>query len=82
MTNAHTPHVPLGTTIWSGLTGRCPSCHKGKLYAGYLTLAPRCDVCGLDYGFADSGDGPAIFVILVTGFIIVGLALVTEILYQ
>ena len=75
-------HVPLGTTIWSGLTGRCPSCHKGKLFDGYLTLAPRCNVCGLDYAFADSGDGPAVFVILITGFIIVGLALLVEIQYQ
>lgn len=75
-------HVPLGTTIWSGLTGRCPSCHKGKLFDGYLTLAPRCNVCELDYGFADSGDGPAVFVILITGFIIVGLALLVEIQYQ
>jgi uncharacterized protein (DUF983 family) len=47
----------------------CPSCHRGKLYSGYLTLAPKCDACGLDYGFADSGDGPAVFVILVTGFV-------------
>ena len=31
--------------------------------------------CGLDYGFADAGDGPAVFVILVTGFIVVGAAL-------
>lgn len=72
----------LGTTIWTGLTGRCPSCHRGKLFAGYLTLAPRCDVCGQSFDFADSGDGPAVFVILVTGFIIVGAALVVEILYQ
>ena len=75
-------HVPLGTTIWSGLTGHCPSCHGGKLFSGYLTIAPRCDSCGLDYGFADSGDGPAVFVILITGFVIVGLALVAEILYR
>ncbi len=75
-------HVPLGATLWSGLTGRCPSCHKGKLFAGYLTLAPRCDVCGLDYDFADSGDGPAVFVILVTGFLIVGAALLVEVFYK
>ncbi|MEM7191308.1 MAG: DUF983 domain-containing protein, partial [Pseudomonadota bacterium] len=57
------------------MLGRCPSCRKGKLYAGYLTVAPSCTVCGLDYDFADSGDGPAIFVMLITGFIIVGAAL-------
>jgi uncharacterized protein (DUF983 family) len=47
----------------------------------YLALAPKCDSCGLDYAFADSGDGPAVFVILVTGFVVTGLALITEILY-
>ena len=71
----------LGSTLWTGIAGRCPSCHRGKLYAGYLTVAPKCNVCGLDYGFADSGDGPAVFVILVTGFVVTGLALIAEIRY-
>jgi uncharacterized protein (DUF983 family) len=78
----HNPHVPLGATIWSGLIGRCPSCHQGKVFDGYLTLAPRCKVCGLSFDFADAGDGPAVFVILITGFIIVGLALLVEVLYK
>jgi uncharacterized protein (DUF983 family) len=72
----------FGSTLLAGIIGRCPSCHRGKLYSGYLTLAPRCNVCGLDYGFADAGDGPAVFVILVTGFVVVGLALIVEILYS
>jgi uncharacterized protein (DUF983 family) len=72
---------PLASTVIAGLGGRCPACHRGKLYSGFLTLAPKCDRCGLDYAFADSGDGPAVFVILVTGFVVTGLALVTEILY-
>ena len=71
----------LGSTLAAGILGRCPACHRGKLYRGYLTVAPKCDNCGLDYAFADSGDGPAVFVILVTGFVITGLALITEILY-
>jgi cytochrome c oxidase subunit 3 len=75
-------NVPsLASTLWAGLTGRCPSCRRGKLFSGYLTVAPNCSACGLDYGFADSGDGPAVFVILVTGFIVTGLALFTEIRY-
>jgi uncharacterized protein (DUF983 family) len=65
----------------AGITGHCPACGRGKLFDGYLTLAPRCNVCGLDYNFADSGDGPAVFVILVTGFIVVGAALIVEVLY-
>jgi uncharacterized protein (DUF983 family) len=71
----------LGSTLAAGILGRCPACHRGRLYRGYLTVAPKCDNCGLDYGFADSGDGPAVFVILVTGFVVTGLALITEILY-
>jgi len=71
----------LGATIVSGVAGRCPTCGRGKLFSGYLKLAPRCNVCGLDYGFADSGDGPAVFVILVSGFIVVGAALLVEMAY-
>jgi len=74
--------LPLSSTVWSGMLGRCPSCHKGKMFDGYLTLAPRCNVCGQTFDFADSGDGPAIFVMLVTGFIIVGAALYVEVVYQ
>jgi cytochrome c oxidase subunit 3 len=68
-------------TIVSGAMGRCPACGHGKMFSGYLTIAPRCNLCGLDYGFADSGDGPAVFVILVTGFIVVGAALYVEMVY-
>jgi uncharacterized protein (DUF983 family) len=66
----------------AGLAGRCPRCGKGKLFAGFLTVRPHCEACALDYGFADAGDGPAVFVILLAGFVVVGLALVVEILYQ
>ena len=74
--------LPLGATIWAGLMGRCPACGKGRLFSGYLTLAPQCEVCGLDFSFADAGDGPAVFVILVAGFLIVGAALLVEIYYM
>jgi uncharacterized protein (DUF983 family) len=79
MTKPDTPS--LAATLAAGLAGRCPACGRGKLFSGYLTLAPRCTVCGLDYSFADSGDGPAVFVILVTGFIVVGAALFVEMAY-
>lgn len=44
-----------------GIRGRCPRCGEGRLFSGYLTLAKRCEVCGLDYSFADPADGPAFF---------------------
>ena len=41
-----------------------PALRQGSLFAGYLTLAPRCANCGLSYDFADGGDGAAWFVML------------------
>ena len=52
------------------------------MFQGFLTLRPRCEACGLDYGFADAGDGPAVFVTLFAGFAVLGLALWVEIAYQ
>ncbi|KAB2878279.1 MAG: DUF983 domain-containing protein [Pseudorhodoplanes sp.] len=66
----------------AGLTCRCPNCGEGPLYQGFLSLKPRCERCGLDYRFADSGDGPAVFVILLAGFVVVFAALVVEAIYQ
>jgi len=66
----------------AGLTARCPACGQGKLFQNFLALRPRCEACGLDYSFADAGDGPAIFVMLFGGFIVVGAALVVEVMYR
>ncbi|RTL52601.1 MAG: DUF983 domain-containing protein [Bradyrhizobiaceae bacterium] len=66
----------------AGLTCRCPRCGKGKLFSGFLSLKPRCENCGLDYAFIDSGDGPAVFIIMIAGFIVVSAALVVEVKYQ
>jgi uncharacterized protein (DUF983 family) len=68
--------------IARGLRGRCPRCGEGKLFRGFLQLCPRCESCGLDFNFADAGDGPAVFVILLGGAIVVGAALITEVVYQ
>src|SRR5665213_3774262 len=68
--------------IARGLRGRCPRCGEGKLFTGFLTLRPACERCGLDFSFADSGDGPAVFVILLGGAIVVFAALITEVVYQ
>jgi uncharacterized protein (DUF983 family) len=52
------------------------------LFAGFLTLRTGCEECGLDYAFADAGDGPAVFVILLAGLLVVAAALFVEIAYQ
>jgi uncharacterized protein (DUF983 family) len=68
--------------VSTGLACRCPRCGEGKLLQGFLGVRPRCEACGLDYGFADAGDGPAVFVILAAGLIVVGCALIVEVLYE
>ncbi|MEO1192602.1 MAG: DUF983 domain-containing protein [Pseudomonadota bacterium] len=62
----------------AGLACRCPRCGKGKLFSGYLTVAERCTVCGLDLAKADSGDGPAVFLIFILGAIVVPMAFWVE----
>ena len=74
--------APTPLPIARGLRGRCPRCGEGKLFQGFLKLRAKCDRCGLDNSFADAGDGPAVFVILIGGGIVVFAALLTEVLYQ
>ncbi len=75
------PAIAPPNPMRAGLLGRCPRCGKGKMFAGFLGVRPSCEACGLDYAFADAGDGPAVFVIMISGFIVVGAALAVEMLY-
>jgi uncharacterized protein (DUF983 family) len=68
--------------LLSGLAGRCPNCGEGHLFEGFLKVAPTCEACGFDLRSADSGDGPAVFVILIGGFLVAFAALFTEIAYR
>jgi uncharacterized protein (DUF983 family) len=77
--NAHFPPVD---PVKTGIKGCCPRCGQGKLYDGLLSLKPCCAACGLDYSFADAGDGPAVFVILIVGFIVIGSVLWLEVNYS
>jgi uncharacterized protein (DUF983 family) len=72
----------LRTAARRGLAGHCPRCGEGALFSGFLKVAPRCDKCGQDFTFADSADGPAFFVMSISGFIVVIAALVVEVVYQ
>ncbi|RUO97315.1 DUF983 domain-containing protein [Hyphomicrobium sp.] len=62
----------------AGLRCRCPRCGQGKLFVNVLNMRDRCDACGLDYKFVDTGDGPAVFAIFILGFLCIGGALVAE----
>jgi uncharacterized protein (DUF983 family) len=81
--NSASPDAPsLFASVTRGLACKCPRCGRGKLFAGFLALRPECEVCGLDYTFIDTGDGPAIFIIMLAGAIVVGCALIVEVKYQ
>lgn len=67
--------------LLAGLRGRCPNCGEGRLFEGFLKVAPRCGSCGYDLAKADSGDGPAVFVILIAGFFCAFLMLYTELTF-
>lgn len=70
------------SAVAAGLRCKCPQCGKAPLFRGYLQPHEKCGVCGADFGEADSGDGPAIFIMLIVGFIVVGAALIVEVSYQ
>ncbi len=62
----------------AGLGGKCPRCGQGALFDGFLGLRQQCAICGLDYAKADSGDGPAVFVIFIVGFAAVAVAFIAR----
>lgn len=72
------------TPIQSAMRAACPKCGKGALYSGKLSLEPakHCNHCGLDYGFIDTGDGPAVLLSFLFGFATLGLALIVEYLFS
>ena len=61
----------IPSSLITGLRCRCPRCDRGALFAGFLSLAKRCDRCGLDFSFADPADGPAFFVMTGVGIAVV-----------
>lgn len=76
---ARYPPLPPFNT---GIRGCCPRCGQGHLFKGFLTLRPSCEVCGLDYSFADPADGPAFFVICFGCVPSVALAVWIELTFQ
>lgn len=66
----------------TGIKGLCPRCQKGHLFSGFITLAPRCEVCGLDFSFADPADGPAFFSMTIVAVPALAFALWLQLTYE
>jgi len=62
----------------AALFGLCPQCGARTLFDGPARFAARCRACGLDYGQFNVGDGPAAFLTMLIGALVVGLALWVE----
>lgn len=71
---------PIKSPTLAGLSCQCPQCGEGRLFKGPFSLDVRehCESCGLQFAFVDSGDGPAVFAIMILGFLVLGLALIVE----
>ncbi|WP_343521187.1 DUF983 domain-containing protein [Sphingomonas sp.] len=62
----------------SAFKGACPRCGAPSLFSGWVKFAARCGNCGLDYAAFNVGDGPAAFLTLIVGTIIVVLSIALE----
>jgi uncharacterized protein (DUF983 family) len=61
---------PRQSPVDVALRGACPRCGRGRLFHGLLGVVDRCSECGLDLRGNDAGDGPAVFVIMGLGAIV------------
>ena len=61
------------------LKGQCPRCGAPTLFRGWLKFADRCTACGLAFSMFNVGDGPAAFLTLILGTIVVAAAVVLEV---
>jgi len=66
------------SSLSTALRGDCPRCGAHTLFAGWVKFANRCRCCGLDYDSFNVGDGPAAFLILIVGAIVVVSALLLD----
>ena len=67
-----------GGSLAAAAAGTCPRCGAPSLFAGWVRFADRCRGCGLDFNGFNVGDGPAAFLILIVGALVVVAALVLD----
>lgn len=77
-----TPSPGGVSPLYAGFMVKCPRCGKGSLLHTFLNLRDQCSVCGLNYKFVDTGDGPAIFAIFILGVLVLGGALLVEFRFE
>jgi uncharacterized protein (DUF983 family) len=79
---ASEPPRSLKTTLWRGLTGRCPHCGQGRMFGAFLKVADQCEACGEELHHQRADDFPAYLVIVIVGHLVVPLILHVEMTYE
>ena len=65
--------------VWrAALFGLCPECGAPTLFEGPVKFRAKCESCGLDYGRYNVGDGPAAFLTLIIGALLIAIALTLD----
>jgi uncharacterized protein (DUF983 family) len=80
------PSTPVSNSVEGGqpalreaaLFGLCPRCAERTLFAGPIAFAERCGSCGLEFARFNVGDGPAAFLTMIVGAVVVILALTLQ----
>jgi len=68
--------------IRAGLLCRCPNCGKGRLFKGFVKVVDACEACGFDFTRLNTGDGPASFIMQISGGLVVFPTLYVQIAYN
>lgn len=76
------PSSGIAALFVAGTRGLCPRCGQPTVYAGVIRFADRCGACGLDFSGLNVGDGPAAFLTLILGTLVVALAVVLQVAYD
>ncbi|MEM7493178.1 MAG: DUF983 domain-containing protein [Pseudomonadota bacterium] len=70
------------SAIKAGLLCKCPECGQGSVFETHLGLASGCPICGADFSNADSGDGPAFFVMFLIAIIVTPPVLLMQVIFD
>jgi uncharacterized protein (DUF983 family) len=61
----------MATSFIAAIKGLCPQCGAATLFKGWVEFATKCRACGLDLSLFNVGDGPAAFLTLIVGALVV-----------
>ena len=71
--------IPFGALARAAIFARCPHCETGAIFDGLLTVRAHCPSCDYDLSRSDPGDGPAVFLIFVIGFLFLPIVMISEV---